>query len=229
MDQGQKPAGWRKDPTGRHFGRWWDGTQWTENVISAEKVQSTDPMPPKPEPSIFDGQVPSAPARADERPALAVSTAPGPAQRQAAYLILAGAGGVAAGCFLPWATITAPFIGTISKTGIQGDGQVFLLLVAVVVAVTFSFAQRVPANIGVRRWTIAAMLVALGIATTIDVVDISSRFSDRPTDEDFPVIVSIGAGMWLVGIGVIVAAVGWVRMPWRQMAPRTRKSPAASR
>jgi hypothetical protein len=56
-DQGQprpKPAGWKRDPTGRHFGRWWDGDQWTENVISAEKVQSIDPLPGRPEPSIFD-------------------------------------------------------------------------------------------------------------------------------------------------------------------------------
>lgn len=51
-DQGTgrpRPAGWKKDPSGRHFGRWWDGQKWTENVISAEKVQSLDPLPPQPE------------------------------------------------------------------------------------------------------------------------------------------------------------------------------------
>jgi hypothetical protein len=51
-DQGQqpvaRPAGWMKDPSGRHFGRWWDSQQWTENVISAEKVQSIDPCRPGP-------------------------------------------------------------------------------------------------------------------------------------------------------------------------------------
>jgi hypothetical protein len=50
----QRPAGWKKDPSGRHFGRWWDGQQWTENVISAAKVQGLDPLPPRAEPSIFD-------------------------------------------------------------------------------------------------------------------------------------------------------------------------------
>ncbi len=39
-DQGPRPAGWKKDPTGRHFGRYWDGAAWTENVISAEKVSA---------------------------------------------------------------------------------------------------------------------------------------------------------------------------------------------
>lgn len=47
-DQGQpstRPAGWKKDPSGRHFGRWWDGEKWTENVISSEKVVGVDPLP----------------------------------------------------------------------------------------------------------------------------------------------------------------------------------------
>lgn len=40
-----RPAGWKKDPFGRHFGRYWDGESWTEHVISAEKVQGEDPLP----------------------------------------------------------------------------------------------------------------------------------------------------------------------------------------
>lgn len=47
---GHRPAGWKKDPSGRHFGRWWDGQDWTANVISAEKVQSLDPLPPRTQP-----------------------------------------------------------------------------------------------------------------------------------------------------------------------------------
>lgn len=42
--RGQRPAGWKKDPSRRHYGRYWDGVQWTEYVISAEKVQSVDPV-----------------------------------------------------------------------------------------------------------------------------------------------------------------------------------------
>jgi hypothetical protein len=65
-DQGQaRPAGWKKDPTGRHFGRYWDGEQWTENVISAEKVQSLDPMP---EPALFDEAPPAPPSRPAAQP-----------------------------------------------------------------------------------------------------------------------------------------------------------------
>jgi hypothetical protein len=64
-DQGtgrERPAGWKRDPTGRHFGRYWDGQQWTAYVVSPEKVQSLDPLPPPPEPSLFrDGPPPPEP------------------------------------------------------------------------------------------------------------------------------------------------------------------------
>ena len=36
------PASWQPDPTGKHDHRYWDGTQWTENVADAG-VASTDP------------------------------------------------------------------------------------------------------------------------------------------------------------------------------------------
>ena len=35
-------AGWMKDPSGRHFGRYWDGKRWTDHVISAGTVPSID-------------------------------------------------------------------------------------------------------------------------------------------------------------------------------------------
>lgn len=42
---GQQPAaGWMKDPSGRHFGRYWDGKRWTDHVISPQTVPSVDPV-----------------------------------------------------------------------------------------------------------------------------------------------------------------------------------------
>jgi hypothetical protein len=43
-----KAPGWRPDPTGRFVGRFWNGTGWTEHVVSKERVTSTDPMPVPP-------------------------------------------------------------------------------------------------------------------------------------------------------------------------------------
>ncbi|HYF46665.1 MAG TPA: DUF2510 domain-containing protein [Acidimicrobiales bacterium] len=36
-------GGWHPDPTGRHQHRWWDGTQWTDQVSDGGST-STDPM-----------------------------------------------------------------------------------------------------------------------------------------------------------------------------------------
>lgn len=63
----QRPVGWKKDPSGRHYGRWWDGSQWTEHVISPDEVQSVDPLtswtePPEGAPPAWFGSVPAAPS-----------------------------------------------------------------------------------------------------------------------------------------------------------------------
>ncbi len=39
------PAGWYGDPSGRHQYRYWNGTSWTEQVMS-NNTQSVDPLPP---------------------------------------------------------------------------------------------------------------------------------------------------------------------------------------
>lgn len=36
--------GWMRDPSRRHFGRYWDGERWTDHVISAETVPTVDPL-----------------------------------------------------------------------------------------------------------------------------------------------------------------------------------------
>ena len=80
-----RPAGWKKDPTGRHFGRWWDGNQWTKNVISANKVQSIDPLAAWLEPLILPDSPPPAP------PGTAAATPPAPPPRREPEKVLIGA------------------------------------------------------------------------------------------------------------------------------------------
>lgn len=50
--------GWQPDPTGRHDHRYWDGTQWTDNVADAG-VAATDP---------YDGPLEAGPEEAAEAP-----------------------------------------------------------------------------------------------------------------------------------------------------------------
>lgn len=38
------PAGWQLDPSGRFAHRYWDGTQWTASVATANGIQAVDPI-----------------------------------------------------------------------------------------------------------------------------------------------------------------------------------------
>lgn len=209
-DEARRAPGWKRDPWQRFVGRYWDGQQWTDQVVSAEKVRSLDPVPTTPPPRVVP---PPPPEFATTEGA---QSGPTDIQRQSAYLILGGAGAIGVGCFLPWASITAPFIGTISKAGIEGDGQFFLVLAAAAAAVAFDLVRNVPSRAARRRWALIAIIGLLGALTVFEVVDLSNRFTDV-SDEEFPIATSYGAGLWLVGIGVLVALAGWGRMPWAEM------------
>lgn len=47
-DDARRAPGWKRDPWQRFAGRYWDGEQWTEHVVTAEKVRSVDPVPATP-------------------------------------------------------------------------------------------------------------------------------------------------------------------------------------
>lgn len=116
-DEGQQPAGWKKDPTGRNFGRWWDGQGWTEIVISAEKVQGVDPMPARQEPSIFgDDPAPAAP-RQPARPAYAPEPAPAKRSKDGGVKVWKIALGVMLGIFGVMAACIALVGGAANQVG----------------------------------------------------------------------------------------------------------------
>ncbi len=60
--QDPRAPGWKHDPTGRFLGRYWDGTAWTDNVVSQDRSTSIDPIHVDP-----------------DRPATSTGTAPPPA------------------------------------------------------------------------------------------------------------------------------------------------------
>lgn len=64
----RRVPGWKRDPWKRHAGRYWDGAQWTEHVVSADKEVSTDPVPDyAPTPPIYAPSEPPTPV-AQSRP-----------------------------------------------------------------------------------------------------------------------------------------------------------------
>jgi uncharacterized protein YxjI len=54
----EHPAGWHPDPFGRHESRWWDGSRWTEHVVSYGRQAVDQP--------IGGGHVPTVSRASDE-------------------------------------------------------------------------------------------------------------------------------------------------------------------
>jgi len=130
-------------------------------------------------------------------------------------MALGGAAAVAIGCFLPWAELTAPFIGTVTRSGMEGgDGIILLGLAGATAAVGGRLLSSVPEHPGRYRVGLAVLALALVVLTGIEVADLR-RLSAEVSDESASLRVAYGAGIWLVGLGAAVTVAAWVRMPWR--------------
>ena len=118
------------------------------------------------------------------------------------FHILLGAGALlVVGALLPWATVIAPFVGTISAAGTDGDGVITLVLGLVVGACGF---------VGLRsqRGKAAKIAGAIGLVVAAvigcyDVALISNAAGDVP-ELDLELHVSVGMGLWLT----VAAAMG---------------------
>jgi hypothetical protein len=130
--------------------------------------------------------------------------------------------GIAAvvGSFMPWVTMSAPFIGTVSKSGVDGtDGWVtagldvvVILLGAMGVRGSVSRAMNVFGGLG------ALGVLGLGAWTVVDLFarerDMRADMASQP-DDAFgigramadAVQVHVGTGLWLVVFGGLVGVV----------------------
>ncbi|MGI8808756.1 MAG: DUF2510 domain-containing protein [Acidimicrobiales bacterium] len=66
--------GWKRDPWARFAGRYWDGTRWTEHVVSHDQVRTVD-APPRKTP---ERQGPAPAERERSAPTQAAPATPGP-------------------------------------------------------------------------------------------------------------------------------------------------------
>lgn len=109
-------------------------------------------------------------------------------------LILAGAGAVFVGAFLPWASV-----GPFSVSGTDGDG-VLTLILALVAGVIGVFALR-KSSVGLA----IGSLVAAGLSFAIAAYDIANINSVG--DNDF-FEASVGGGLYLTALGALAGIVG---------------------
>lgn len=102
---------------------------------------------------------------------------------------LVAAAAMAVGAFLPWAKITAPFIGTVTRSGIEGGDGWFFVGVAVLAAVCANSESKTP----------LAVLGALAAAFSVyEIVDVNNRIAD--VDSSIATA-SVGVGLWLCAAG----------------------------
>ena len=120
-------------------------------------------------------------------------------------LLFIGSIGLILGTLLPWASITAPLVGTLTLSGLDGDGMfsggigLLLLLGAIFTKPKTD-----------KRYSIASAILAL-IALLIvapKLLDIGSIGNDVPG-----AIVTIGSGLYISILAAILAIVGGWQKP----------------
>jgi hypothetical protein len=117
---------------------------------------------------------------------------------------LAAGIGLIVGSFLPWVTATAVLIGTVSVSGMSGDG-IFTLATGGVVALVGALAL----TRGVRTSGLVAVFVALaiaGVVAGIDFYNVSEGVAEANTSSFG--FASVGIGLWLIMGSVVVGVVG---------------------
>jgi len=135
---------------------------------------------------------------------------------KAGWVIIGAGIAAVVGSFLPWATVTAAFVGTISVTGTDqrgGDGWlvVALGLAAVAVGIFLVRGRRLAK-------TTSAVTVALFGLASFEILYIATKLGDSSFDSAFIANASIGIGLWLVLAAGIAAAVGMV-LVWESPQP----------
>ena len=123
--------------------------------------------------------------------------------------MIAGAIAAIVAAFLPWISATAAFVGSESRNGLDGDGQITIVLglAAVVLAAVALRRQPAPLAALVIVAGLGALIAVIGV---IDYVDAKNRIGDLTAEERPLVAISIGVGLYLTiaaGIAVVVGAV----------------------
>jgi len=133
----------------------------------------------------------------------------------ALFIIWGGAALVVLGSFLPWAKLTAPFIGTITKNGTEGDGVITLVL-GLVVAGLAALLLRTPPMVAVKGGLIG-MAAIIAAIVVYDAIDAAQKFAEIEAKSDM-ITTSLGVGLYVVGLGAVGVLVGvfTLRSPWRR-------------
>jgi hypothetical protein len=126
-----------------------------------------------------------------------------------ATMTLLGGVLIVLGSFLPWLTATVPLIGTISRNGMEGgDGIITLILgvVTILIGVTQLTATNLPTLLQ-RSPIVTGAITA--IVAVINYLNVQQRIEGVRQESEL-IAASVGAGIWTLVVGAVLAIVGGV-------------------
>jgi len=140
--------------------------------------------------------------------------APPPKKTSAARWVTVAAGAAAVlGSFLPWITVTAPFVGTMSVTGTDSRGGDGWITVGIGLALVFLGILLLRGH--QFRVAVTIVSVALFGVAAYEVLNLANKMADAQQESDM-VVATIGNGLWLVLGAGITAAIGMI-LAWARM------------
>ena len=114
------------------------------------------------------------------------------------------------GSFLPWLTATAPFVGTISRSGMDGGGDGILTLalgcITILIAVA-GFTKPKRLQLSIVTGVVAGIVAAFAY---VQVQDRIASVQATAGEAASMIVASVGAGIWTVIIGAVLTVVGGV-------------------
>jgi hypothetical protein len=113
------------------------------------------------------------------------------------------------GSFLPWLTVTAPLVGTISRSGMDGggDGTITLALgcITILLAVVGFTAKPKLLRLSILTGAVAGIVA---VAAYQQVQDRIAKAQEAAGEVAGMLSASVGAGIWALLIGAVLAVVG---------------------
>jgi hypothetical protein len=127
-----------------------------------------------------------------------------------ATMTLLGGVLIVVGSFLPWLTATAPLVGTISRNGMEGGGDGIFTLILGVITILIGVTQLTATNMPtlLQRSPIITGAIT-GIVAVINYLDVQQRIEDVREESEL-IAASVGAGIWTLVVGAVLAIVGGV-------------------
>lgn len=201
MSDPTQPANWHADPTGRHQYRYWNGTEWTDQVADNQVTSTDPPLMPTSGAAPAAGPTPGAPPTP-------VPRARPPKQRGNplwALISLVGALALIVGSFLNAASASVgngTFGVSVDRNYFDGDGPLELVIGIAIAALAVLVAIAVLPRWG--GWLIFALGIVGAFVAVIDVFDVKD---DIDQIENLGGSGSIGPALWLCLAGGIIAIV----------------------